>query len=195
MPGAGPFTSLRSVSSPGLGSMSVHYCARLGFIISWIMMAGYRPPSPAGEHHLLPPPPGRSIAGSCFCCRPGGPDQRLAGLHVCTRSGRARHRCRHQRLSQPGGFYPQTGTLYQDPGLCHYPYHRRLRRPGRAHCPDRCGFRLFSGNPLQALRPRPQDHDGRRHRRRCRQYLQGTPLQAPCLPRKCSIAIRNLNPR
>ena len=39
----------------GLGSIVFHYLTQLGmhFFLDWI--AGYRPPSPAGEHHLLPP--------------------------------------------------------------------------------------------------------------------------------------------
>lgn len=39
----------------GLGSIVFHYLCQLGihYFIDW--MAGYRPPTPAGEHHLLPP--------------------------------------------------------------------------------------------------------------------------------------------
>ena len=39
----------------GLGSIAFHYLTQLGmhYFMDW--MAGYRPPSPAGEHHLLAP--------------------------------------------------------------------------------------------------------------------------------------------
>lgn len=39
----------------GLGSIVFHYLCQLGihYFMDW--MAGYRPPAPAGEHHLLPP--------------------------------------------------------------------------------------------------------------------------------------------
>lgn len=39
----------------GLGSIAFHYLTQLGmhYFLDW--MAGYRPPSPAGEHHLLHP--------------------------------------------------------------------------------------------------------------------------------------------
>jgi CIC family chloride channel protein len=39
----------------GLGSIVFHYLTQLGihYLLDWI--AGYRPPSPAGEHHLLAP--------------------------------------------------------------------------------------------------------------------------------------------
>ena len=39
----------------GLGSILFHYLCQLGIHYFMDMMAGYRPPSPAGEHHLLPP--------------------------------------------------------------------------------------------------------------------------------------------
>jgi len=39
----------------GLGSVVFHYLCQLGVHFFIDMMAGYRPPSPAGEHHLLPP--------------------------------------------------------------------------------------------------------------------------------------------
>ncbi|MEN8246563.1 MAG: chloride channel protein [Thermodesulfobacteriota bacterium] len=39
----------------GLGSIVFHYLCQLGVHYFMDMMAGYRPPSPAGEHHLLPP--------------------------------------------------------------------------------------------------------------------------------------------
>jgi CIC family chloride channel protein len=39
----------------GLGSIAFHYLCQLGIHYFMDMMAGYRPPSPAGEHHLLPP--------------------------------------------------------------------------------------------------------------------------------------------
>jgi len=39
----------------GLGSIVFHYLCRLGLHYFMDFMAGYRPPSPAGEHHLLPP--------------------------------------------------------------------------------------------------------------------------------------------
>ncbi|OQY54481.1 MAG: chloride channel protein [Desulfobacteraceae bacterium 4572_88] len=38
----------------GLGSVVFHYLCQLGIHYFMDMMAGYRPPSPAGEHHLLP---------------------------------------------------------------------------------------------------------------------------------------------
>ena len=38
----------------GLGSIVFHYLCQLGIHYFMDMMAGYRPPSPAGEHHLLP---------------------------------------------------------------------------------------------------------------------------------------------
>ncbi len=39
----------------GLGSIVFHYLCRLGLHYFMDFMAGYRPPSPAGEHHLLHP--------------------------------------------------------------------------------------------------------------------------------------------
>ncbi len=39
----------------GLGSVLFHYLCTLGMHYFMDFMAGYRPPSPAGEHHLLPP--------------------------------------------------------------------------------------------------------------------------------------------
>jgi CIC family chloride channel protein len=39
----------------GLGSIVFHYLCQLGLHYFLDMLAGYRPPSPAGEHHLLPP--------------------------------------------------------------------------------------------------------------------------------------------
>ncbi len=39
----------------GLGSIVFHYLCQLGLHYFMDMMAGYRPPSPAGEHHLLTP--------------------------------------------------------------------------------------------------------------------------------------------
>ncbi len=39
----------------GLGSIVFHYMTQLGVHYFMDMMAGYRPPGPAGEHHLLPP--------------------------------------------------------------------------------------------------------------------------------------------
>ena len=39
----------------GLGSIVFHYLCQLGLHYFMDLAAGYRPPSPAGEHHLLPP--------------------------------------------------------------------------------------------------------------------------------------------
>ena len=39
----------------GLGSVIFHYLCQLGLHYFLDMTAGYRPPAPAGEHHLLPP--------------------------------------------------------------------------------------------------------------------------------------------
>jgi CIC family chloride channel protein len=39
----------------GLGSIIFHYLCQLGIHYFMDFMAGYRPPAPAGEHHLLPP--------------------------------------------------------------------------------------------------------------------------------------------
>lgn len=39
----------------GLGSIVFHYLCQLGIHYFMDAMAGYRPPPPAGEHHLLPP--------------------------------------------------------------------------------------------------------------------------------------------
>ncbi len=39
----------------GLGSVVFHYMCQLGIHYLMDMMAGYRPPAPHGEHHLLPP--------------------------------------------------------------------------------------------------------------------------------------------
>jgi len=39
----------------GMGSIVFHYLCRLGLHYFMDFMAGYRPPSPAGEHHLLHP--------------------------------------------------------------------------------------------------------------------------------------------
>jgi CIC family chloride channel protein len=39
----------------GLGSIVFHYLCQLGVHVFMDWMAGYRPPSPAGEHHLLAP--------------------------------------------------------------------------------------------------------------------------------------------
>ncbi|QTA82401.1 Chloride channel family protein [Desulfonema limicola] len=39
----------------GLGSVVFHYLCQLGIHYFMDMIAGYRPPAPAGEHHLLPP--------------------------------------------------------------------------------------------------------------------------------------------
>ena len=39
----------------GLGSIAFHYLCRLGLHYFMDLMAGYRPPSPSGEHHLLLP--------------------------------------------------------------------------------------------------------------------------------------------
>jgi CIC family chloride channel protein len=38
----------------GLGSILFHYLCQLGIHYFMDLMAGYRPPAPAGEHHLLP---------------------------------------------------------------------------------------------------------------------------------------------
>jgi CIC family chloride channel protein len=39
----------------GLGSIVFHYLCQLGIHYFMDFVAGYRPPAPAGEHHLLPP--------------------------------------------------------------------------------------------------------------------------------------------
>ncbi len=39
----------------GVGSIIFHYLCQLGIHYFMDMIAGYRPPAPAGEHHLLPP--------------------------------------------------------------------------------------------------------------------------------------------
>ncbi len=39
----------------GLGSIVFHYLCQIGIHYFMEMVAGYRPPAPAGEHHLLPP--------------------------------------------------------------------------------------------------------------------------------------------
>ncbi len=39
----------------GIGSIVFHYLCQLGIHYFMDMIAGYRPPAPAGEHHLLPP--------------------------------------------------------------------------------------------------------------------------------------------
>ncbi len=39
----------------GAGSIVFHYLCQLGIHYFMDMLAGYRPPTPAGEHHLLPP--------------------------------------------------------------------------------------------------------------------------------------------
>ncbi len=39
----------------GMGSVVFHYLCQLGVHYFMDMMAGYRPPPPAGEHHLFPP--------------------------------------------------------------------------------------------------------------------------------------------
>ena len=39
----------------GLGSIAFHYLCQIGVHYFLDMAAGYRPPAPAGEHHLLPP--------------------------------------------------------------------------------------------------------------------------------------------
>ena len=39
----------------GLGAIAFHYLCQLGIHYFMDLMAGYRPPAPAGEHHLLPP--------------------------------------------------------------------------------------------------------------------------------------------
>ncbi len=39
----------------GLGSVCFHYLCQLGSHFFMDLIAGYRPPPPAGEHHLLPP--------------------------------------------------------------------------------------------------------------------------------------------
>ncbi len=39
----------------GLGSVVFHYLCQLGLHYFMDLAAGYRPPAPAGEHHLLPP--------------------------------------------------------------------------------------------------------------------------------------------
>lgn len=39
----------------GLGSIAFHYLCQLGIHYLLDFMAGYRPPTPAGEHHLIPP--------------------------------------------------------------------------------------------------------------------------------------------
>ena len=39
----------------GLGAIVFHYLCLLGSHYFMDMIAGYRPPSPAGEHHILPP--------------------------------------------------------------------------------------------------------------------------------------------
>ena len=38
----------------GLGSIAFHYLTQLGVHFFLDAIAGYRPPAPAGEHHLLP---------------------------------------------------------------------------------------------------------------------------------------------
>jgi len=39
----------------GMGAIVFHYLCQVGLHIFLDMMAGYRPPAPAGEHHLFPP--------------------------------------------------------------------------------------------------------------------------------------------
>ena len=39
----------------GIGAIIFHYLCQVGVHIFLDMMAGYRPPAPAGEHHLFPP--------------------------------------------------------------------------------------------------------------------------------------------
>jgi chloride channel protein, CIC family len=39
----------------GLGSILFHYLCQIGIHFFMDLIAGYRPPAPAGEHHLLPP--------------------------------------------------------------------------------------------------------------------------------------------
>jgi CIC family chloride channel protein len=39
----------------GLGSIAFHYLCQIGIYAFMDLTAGYRPPAPAGEHHLIPP--------------------------------------------------------------------------------------------------------------------------------------------
>ncbi|HSQ83347.1 MAG TPA: hypothetical protein VLM43_01385, partial [Desulfobacterales bacterium] len=39
----------------GLGSVVFHYLCQIGGHYFMELIAGYRPPAPAGEHHLMPP--------------------------------------------------------------------------------------------------------------------------------------------
>ncbi len=39
----------------GMGAIVFNYLCQVGIHIFLDMMAGYRPPAPAGEHHLFPP--------------------------------------------------------------------------------------------------------------------------------------------
>ena len=147
---AGLFISWPSVLIAGLGSIAFHYLCQHGIHYFLDMAAGYRPPPPAGEHHLLPLPlrfP--STAGCSSFCRPLGNPERLAGLHVRTRSRRARHRCGHQFLSQQGRFYPWPGPLRQNHRIGDHPDHRGLRRPGGADCPDRRRIRILLATKLK----------------------------------------------
>jgi len=49
---AGYFVAIGIIA--GLGSIVFHYLCQFGVHFFMDMLAGYRPPSPAGEHHLLP---------------------------------------------------------------------------------------------------------------------------------------------
>ena len=94
----------------GLGSIVFHYLCQLGVHYFMDMVAGYRPPSPAGEHHLLTPTdqtlqPLDSTVFAGF----RRIVERLAGVHFCTGSGRAWNRCRHQSLPPGRRAYPQQG--------------------------------------------------------------------------------------
>ena len=39
----------------GIGAIIFHYLCQVGIHIFMDLVAGYRPPAPAGEHHLFPP--------------------------------------------------------------------------------------------------------------------------------------------
>ena len=71
----------------GLGSIVFHYLCQLGLHYFLDFMAGYRPPSPAGEHHLITP---TSTPFNRWILFGTGRIFRNENSHLCFRSYRPR---------------------------------------------------------------------------------------------------------
>ena len=159
----------------GLGSIVFHYLTQIGLHYLLDFLAGYRPPAPAGEHHLLAPtatPFNRWML--LFLPSLGG---LVSGWIVYTFAPEAEGHGTDAAIKayhNDGGFIrgrvPIVKTIALGPDLDL----RWFRRQRRADRTDRRRFWVLSGHQTQTDGSRATDHDGGGCRRRDRQHLQGS---------------------